>query len=137
MGEQIVKKHYECFVTKSEYDRDDYNYSRCKDSSWIETADTVEALYEKLAQLKTRETPEEEQKEEYTTVSFGLLREVAILSADDVDPLLLSQTVAWQEHEKSLQAKRDLQTQDEQERAARAEANERAELARLQAKYPS
>lgn len=128
-------KHYECFVTESQHYRDRDNYPTSSEESWLETSADLDVLYDKLAQVKTRETPEEEQGYEYTTVSFGDIREIAVISVVDVDEHRLQQTPAWQKYE---QKRRDEQVRKEQAVAAqvaRKEADERSELARLQAKY--
>lgn len=135
LGEQSPQKHYECFVTESQHYRNDDNYPTSRDESWLVTSADLDALYDKLAQVKVRETPEEERGYEYTTVSFGDIREIAVLSVVDVDDQRLEQTPAWQKHD---QERREEQARKEQAAAARVankEAEERAELARLQAKY--
>lgn len=131
--------YYECMVTETEHFRDEYNRHDSITDRWIEQAETLKELYEKLAQIQLRETPEEKRGDEYTTIEFGSIREIRDPQEFEVTLDRLKATKVWQEHERELREKAEQEEAEQRARAtARAaaqEARERAELERLVKKY--
>ncbi|MHB1641943.1 MAG: hypothetical protein ACYCS8_04710 [Acidithiobacillus sp.] len=138
-GKDMSKKvsQFECFVTEYDYYRDMDNRDAQKEVSCRIKAESLNDLYEKLGQVKIRETPQEDRGDEYTEVEFGKIREIVIVSEIDVDDERLNATSACQKY---AQQRKDAALKKQQalaEQAAKKEANELAELKRLQAKYPT
>ena len=128
---------FECVVTQYDYYRDVDNRDAQKEASRRIKAESLNDLYEKLGQVKIRETLPEDRGDEYTEVEFGKIREIVVVSEIDVDEERLNETSACQayaEQRNNAALKKQLALTAQ---AAEKEAREIAELKRLQAKYPT
>lgn len=127
---------FECVVTRTQYDRDQDNYAIFTEHTSVESAPDLPTLYAQLAKLKTQETPAAEQINEYTTIEFGIVREIIVVGTSAVEETILHATDCWKQHEAELQAQREERNKADEAAVAQKEAAERAQLAQLMKKYP-
>jgi hypothetical protein len=134
---QAVKEYYY-------YNIDNRLSSRIDDDITFLRGQSIDELYEKIAQYQIKyETPEDDCDDDYTLVSFSNLTRVFgsydLLDREYVDDDRITQTVAWKKHQEELEQKRINEEKEIEREKLREEQKikeqELALLASLQEKY--
>lgn len=127
---------YECVVALDHYSLNDHNYwVNQRTENVTVDADDREYLYRRLGELKALETAPEDNRHNYTSVSFGSIRQVVILSEDMVDEQRVLATPAMHQYQLQREAKIRANEAARIAREAAKTARELAELDRLSEKY--
>lgn len=145
-----TSKTYECTVTLTYNDTDDYNRPRSREEVVVVADEDIDALYRALGLYKAQETVAEQRNiwldDTYTEVDFSEIREIIVVSTAPVDTIRLLATPAMQaleeKRQQKLRAIQEEKARQDAEKAAKKAAGEKAkvakekaELARLMRKY--
>jgi hypothetical protein len=144
MVEEVIANHttYRCRATRVHYYQDRNNYPVNREVDWDSLeADTFGELLESMAAYSINSASGEEEKYgNYYRAQFGTIYETLSSVCSDVD---LAETKTWKAHEAELAAQKATKEARDAIRAEaariavaeRLEATEKAEFARLSAKY--
>lgn len=127
---------FTCICTATKHWQDQDNYPTSREYIELKERESLEELYLSCARFKAyHEEGIPSQYGEYTTVSFGPIREITVHRMFDLEEECLTSTDPWKKHQQKLDAAAEKKRQQEQDNVTRKEAQERAQLKALQAKY--